>query len=186
MLNSLDATLTKNRGGGSHPLSRTHRFPVRDFICQVCPVHTEPQWGPGSTDFSLCSLQLSADSPLGQLLSSVSSVAHPSVCAALKRSARCRIAKLSNPEPHKPALCWIKKTAEPSQFYTVRDSAARNYLATLSYPFTGMVTGFASLNVNLLLAASRVTFLFALALSVSLSSFLAWLFGPAIELVSSG
>ena len=114
---------------------------------------------PRSTDFSLCSSQ---------------------------RRARCRIANLSNPEPHKSVLCRIKKTAEPSQFYAGRDSAARDYLATLSYPFTGMVTGLASLNVNLLLAASRVTFLFALVLSVSLSSFLAWLFGPEIELVSSG
>src|SRR6267143_3217603 len=59
-------------------------------------------------------------------------------------------------------------------------------LKTPSYPFTGMVTGFASLNVNLLLAARRVTFLFALALSVCLASFLVWLFGPTIELVSRG
>jgi hypothetical protein len=65
-------------------------------------------------------------------------------------------------------------------------SAAKDYLAILSYPFTGMVTGFASLNVNLLLAARRVTSLFALALSASLASVLAWLFGPAIELESSG
>ncbi len=56
----------------------------------------------------------------------------------------------------------------------------------LSYPFTGMVAGLASLNVNLLLAARRVTSLFALALAASLESVLGWLFGPAMELVSSG
>ena len=55
-----------------------------------------------------------------------------------------------------------------------------------SYPFTGMVAGLASLNVNLLLAARRVTSLLALALAASLASVLGWLFGPTIELVSSG
>ncbi len=55
----------------------------------------------------------------------------------------------------------------------------------LSYPFTGMVAGLASLNVNLLLAARRVTSLFALVLAASLALVLGWLFGPAMELLSS-
>src|SRR6266481_4211661 len=54
------------------------------------------------------------------------------------------------------------------------------------YPFTGMVAGLASLNVNLLLAARKVTSLLALALAASLASVLGWLFGPTIELESSG
>jgi hypothetical protein len=59
-------------------------------------------------------------------------------------------------------------------------------LAIFRYPFTGMVAGLASLNVNLLLAASRVTSLFALDLSAFLALLLGWLFGPVIELESSG
>ena len=56
----------------------------------------------------------------------------------------------------------------------------------VSYPFTGMVAGLASLNVNLLLAARRVTSLLALVLAASLAPVLGWLFGPAMELLSSG
>src|SRR5260370_42679992 len=56
----------------------------------------------------------------------------------------------------------------------------------LRYPFTGMVAGLASLNVNLLLAARRVTYLLALALAASLAPVLGWLFGPEMELLSSG
>src|SRR5260370_5937406 len=56
----------------------------------------------------------------------------------------------------------------------------------LHYPFTGIVAGLASLNVNLLLAARRVTSLFALALAASLAPVLGWLFGPAMELLSNG
>jgi|GEM_PF-5197768 len=89
---------------------------------------------------------------------------------------------------HGRSLLDETRTAEPSQLCAGPGSAAKAYLTILTYPFTGMMTGFASLNVSLLLAVSSVTSLlaFALALSVSLTSFLVSLFGPAIELVSNG
>jgi hypothetical protein len=90
----------------------------------------------------------------------------------------------AGPPAPEPPIAQEQKPPNPESA-SWPGSAAKDYLAMLSYPFTGMVTGFASLNVNLLLAARRVTSLFALDLSASLASLLAWLFGPAIELESS-
>src|SRR6267154_2015560 len=98
-----------------------------------------------------------------------------------------------SPHPYKP------KVGHPAQQQGCRALPARGTRGVprnwgkpgatkpkVSYPFTGMVAGLASLNVNLLLAARRVTSLLALVLAASLAPVLGWLFGPAMELLSSG
>ena len=91
----------------------------------------------------------------------------------------------------KPSLCrpLLDGTETPEPQSASRQLAlpgARRLMATWCQPFAGMATGFASLNVSLLRASRRVTSLFALAFLVFLALLLGWLFGPAIELVSSG